>query len=155
MIAFEAFVDILTGHFLKFSSDGIEVDKSCYSHRSFVIHLSASIYAPVLRLRVHNSSYNASPTRQTCVFVLMIPLIILQSRWRNVYNTWSTEYIRSFTKIIEVLVTVSNDRISCVWVQFGCSVEFSDWLLACGIRISAEKDTSRTVIGLMIRCGEK
>ena len=72
MIAFEAFVDILTGHFFKFSSDGIEVDKSCYSHRSFVIHLSASMYAPVLSLRVRHSSYNASPTRQTCVFVLMI-----------------------------------------------------------------------------------
>ena len=105
--------------FFKFSSDGIEVDKSCYSHRSFVIHLSASMYAPVLSLRVRHITYNASPTRQTCVFVLMIPLIILQSRWRNVYNTWSTEYIRSFTKIIEVLVTVSNDRIS--WV-FECSL---------------------------------
>ena len=71
----EAFVDILTGHFLKFSSDGIEVDKSCYSHRSFVIYLSASMYAPVLSLRVRHISYNASPTRQTCVFccVLMIP----------------------------------------------------------------------------------
>jgi hypothetical protein len=75
MIAQVTFVDILTGQnhtFFCVPSDGIEVYKSYYSHRSFSIHLSEPIYGSVQSLRVRHVRFNASPTCQTCIFVLKI-----------------------------------------------------------------------------------
>ena len=117
MIAFEAFVDILTGHVFCVPPDG---SKSISHVISIVVSQFIFPNECMGQFKVCVCAMSDLMPRRLVKLVFLsskFAAVITESFQQNgadVNNMCFTEYVRSFTKIIEVLVTVSNDRINCV-----------------------------------------